>query len=98
MVAGAGFGRVEEAEAAGRAQADGTEAEPCPEALRSRVFPATAPRLHLNTVRAIRSLFGRGRDFRDMTHAASRAEGAALRINWRIARLLKVKVINAEAL
>jgi hypothetical protein len=48
--------------------------------------------------RAIRSRCGRGRDLRDTAHAASRADGAALMINPRMARLLKVKVINAEAL
>jgi hypothetical protein len=48
--------------------------------------------------RAIRSLCGRGLHLRDMVHAASRAVGAACMINPRISRLLKVKVIKAEAL
>ena len=48
--------------------------------------------------RAIRSLCGRGLHLRDMAHAASRAVGAAAMIKPRISRLLKVKVISAEAL
>ena len=76
--------RIEPAEAAGAGCADGANrAARMPEAIKAR---------------ANRSLCGRGLDLRDMAHAAARAEEAALRINCRIARLLKVKVMSAEAL
>ncbi len=75
--------RVEPAEATGAGGADGAEdGARMPEAIRAR---------------SIRSLCGRGWDLRDMGHAATRAVGAAFRISPRMARLLKPKVISAEA-
>lgn len=84
VLAGARCVGFEKAEAMRGAQADGA-------GLKTRMPQAQA-------IRAIRSRRGRGLGACDMDHAASRAVGAAAMINPRISRLLKVKVINAEAL
>ncbi len=47
--------------------------------------------------RGVRSRFGRGCDLRGMVHAALTMSGLARPTSWRISRLLKPKVINAEA-
>ena len=41
--------------------------------------------------------FGRGGNMRDMIHAALPMPGLARPTSWRISRLLKPKVISAEA-
>lgn len=75
---------IEPAKAARAGQADGAElTSRMPEAIKAR---------------AIRSLCGRGFHLRDMPHAASREVGAAAMIKLRIARLLKLNVMSAEAL
>src|SRR5699024_8356816 len=47
--------------------------------------------------RSIRSRCGRGWDLRDMAHAALPMAGVARPTSWRISRLLKPKVMSAEA-
>ena len=80
MVAGAWFGRVEEAEALRGSQTNGAR-------LKARV-PVT---------RGVRSRFGWALDVRGMVHAALPMSGLARPTSWRISRLLKPKVIKAEA-
>ena len=45
----------------------------------------------------VRNLVGCRCDFRDMVHAALPMSGLARPTSWRISRLLKPKVISAEA-
>lgn len=47
--------------------------------------------------RGVRSRFGRRYDLCDMVHAALSMSGLARPTSWRISRLLKPKVISAEA-
>ena len=67
------------------------------EALRGSQANGAGLKAREPVTRGVRSQFGRGCDMHAMVHAALPMSGLARPTSWRISRLLKPKVINAEA-
>ena len=67
------------------------------EALRGAQADGARLKARMPGARGVRSWFGRGCDMRAMVHAALPISELALLTSWRISRLLKPKVISAEA-
>lgn len=67
------------------------------EALRGAQADGAGLKARMPGARRVRSWFGWGCDMREMVHAALPMSGLARPTSWRISRLLKPKVIKAEA-
>ena len=67
------------------------------EALRGSEANGAGLKVRMPVARGVCGRFGRRYDLRDMAHAALPMSGLARPTSWRISRLLKPKVIKAEA-
>ena len=67
------------------------------EALRGAQADGAGLKARMPVTRGVRSQFGWACDVLGMVHAALPMSGLARPTSWRISRLLKPKVINAEA-